>query len=40
MNSKCGENWLAAQIAEEIATLAETAYGWDSFEAASAYKNV
>lgn len=40
MSTKIGEKWEASLIAEEISKLTEDSFGWDSAEAAEAYKQV
>ena len=40
LSSKSGDRWLAAKLSEEVSTLILSAFGWDSAEAASAYKEV
>jgi len=40
MSTKCYDKWQAATQAEEIARLTDQAFGWDSFQAADAFKQV
>lgn len=40
MSVRVGEKWEASLLSEEIARLLEDAYGWDSAEAAEAYRQL
>ena len=40
LTARTGDQWRAMQIAIDIATLSDNAFGWDSLEAAAAYKEV
>jgi hypothetical protein len=40
LSMKCGDRWEASLYAEDLAKLVESAFGWDSTEAAETYKEV